>query len=365
MSGVYISYPFCRQKCTYCNFASGVFRTELEVEYRRALLDEIRAHQWAWTPETVYLGGGSPDRIGVQDLAELLAAVPGRPWKEATLEAAPGDVTGENASGWMECGINRVSLGVQSFVAEEIRKIGRKHSPEIVAADVETLRRVGVDRINIDLIAGLPGQTRQSWLESLDWLEKLSVGHVSVYMLEVDEYSRLGRELLAAGNRYGAAEVPESDLIVELYETAVDRLGSFGLRRYEISNFARPGEESLHNLKYWTLEPYTGFGADAHSYDLVTRAENVKTPLEYVERWRQGAPFRAEELPSWPGEERFYVGLRLMEGIVLSPEDRREHRMAIEKFVAAGLLHESDGRLRLTGRGVLLSNEVFQDFLEQ
>ncbi len=267
MPGVYISYPFCSQKCTFCNFASGVLPRELEESYLPALQAEIAAHEWQWTPDTVYLGGGTPSRMDLGALDRILDTVPGRPWIEATIEAAPGSITADAAAAWRKAGLNRVSLGVQSFVARELARTGRKHRAETVAADVATLRAAGIANHNIDLIAGLPGQTRESWNESLDWIERLAPAHVSVYMLEVDQDSRLGLEILNNGSRYGASDAPTDDLTVELYEAAVDRLQVMGIERYEISNFARPGFESAHNLKYWRLQPYVGFGADAHSFD--------------------------------------------------------------------------------------------------
>ncbi|MCW5981151.1 MAG: coproporphyrinogen III oxidase family protein [Bryobacteraceae bacterium] len=365
MAGVYISYPFCAQKCTYCNFGSGLASTVLEAAYEAALRGEIRNHQWSWRPETLYLGGGSPSRWQGEGLAAALSELPGAPWREATIEAAPGEITREKARGWRTAGINRASLGVQSFNQREIARTGRKHTAAMAAEQVMLLREEGIRRINIDLIAGLPGQTAPGWNESLDWIEKLAPGHASIYMLEVDEDSRLGRELLSGGARYGALDVPPETAIVDFYETAVERLERIGLRRYEISNFARPGEESLHNLKYWRLEPYAGFGADAHSFDGRTRRQNAASAAEYVERHRSGLPFAIEETPACPGEERFFVGLRLAEGIPLDPRDARRFEGPISRFIAAGLLERQSNRLKLTPRGVLLSNEVFQEFLTQ
>ena len=357
VAGVYLSYPFCAQKCTYCNFASGVFPREQERAYVRALEAELRAHRWDWRPETVYLGGGTPSILELEDLRALLALVPGRPWVEATMEAAPGTVTQERAEAWAECGINRVSLGVQSFVDMEIRRTGRKHTAQTVAAEIEMLRAGGIPNVNIDLIAGLSGQTEASWAESLDWIERLHPPHVSVYMLEVDDDSRLGQEMLRGGTRYGAADTPSEDQTAAFYETAVVRLAAAGLPRYEISNFARPGFESRHNLKYWTLEPYAGFGADAHSFTGQVRRQNPESVAAYLE---DRTP---ETTPAHPQDERFFVGLRLSAGIRPAPEEWRRFAEPIRRFVDAGLLETEDGVLRLTGRGVLLSNEVFQEFL--
>jgi oxygen-independent coproporphyrinogen III oxidase len=355
--GVYVSYPFCAQKCTYCNFASGVFPKSLEDRYRLALAREIRAHAWQWQPETVYLGGGTPSSLTPDQLAEFLTAIPGRPWLEATLEASPGTITPDKARAWAALGINRVSLGVQSFVENEIRRTGRRHTAAIVADDLATLRAAGIPNCNLDLIAGLSGQTAASWRESLDWIARLAPPHVSIYMLEVDDDSRLGKERLLGGVRYGAADVPDDDQTADFYEFAVDRLAALGIPRYEISNFARPGQESRHNLKYWTLAPYVGFGADAHSFDGAMRYRNPESIEDYLNQ----TPNPKEQAD--PDHERFFVGLRLTAGIRPSQEEWDRFRQPIQRFVDQGLLESADGALRLTNRGVMLSNEVFQDFL--
>jgi oxygen-independent coproporphyrinogen-3 oxidase len=364
MPGVYISYPFCAQKCTYCNFASGVFPRELEPQYVNALAAEIAAHSWNWQPETVYLGGGTPSGMAEGDLSRMLAEIPGRAhWQEATIETAPGTVTSERATAWIRSGINRISLGVQSFVQRELARTGRKHTADIVEREVALLRARGLTNINIDLIAGLPGQTRASWQESLTWIERLQPPHVSVYMLEIDEDSRLGSEVLLNGKRYGAPDVPSDELTAELYETAVAELARMGIDRYEISNFARPGFESLHNLKYWRLEPYAGFGADAHSFDGAVRSQNIESPGEYVARIQNGESACIGETPANHAEERFFVGLRLMQGVLLQPEEWRKFEQPIQRFLADGLLARNHERLRLTDRGVLFSNEVFAEFI--
>ena len=357
---MYISYPFCAQKCTYCNFASGVFTRELEQAYVDALAKELRNTAWQWTPETVYFGGGSPSRMAPEALESLLALIPGAPWAEATLEAAPSDITSGRARAWAHAGINRASLGVQSFVQKELRQTGRTHSAETVVASVASLRDAGISNFNLDLIAGLPHQTPASWSESLDWIERLEAPHVSVYMLEVDDDSRLGSEILAFGKRYGASNAPTPEQTADFYETAVERLGRMGLARYEISNFAQPGFESRHNLKYWRREPYLGFGSDAHSFDGMWRWNNVESASEYVRRMEQRGDAREDRTAADAAGEPLFLGLRLSEG---TEADWSRFDRAVREFEREGLLEIAGPRLRLTSRGVLLSNEVFEAFV--
>lgn len=363
MPGVYLSYPFCAQKCTYCNFASDVLPQALSPRYLAAMRTEIHSHLWQWTPDTIFLGGGTPSLVPPDALADLLTAVPGAPWKEATMEAAPGSFSIEAIRRWRKAGINRVSLGAQSFVPLEIARTGRKHLPETIANDVAALRAEGIHSFNIDLIAGLAGQTLDSFKHSLDWVEKLEAPHVSVYMFEVDEDSRLGLEILQGGSRYGAGGVPTADAVAGYYEFAVERLQQMGIPRYEISNFARPGLESLHNLKYWHLDPYIGFGADAHSLDQGRRWQNVESVALYLDRLENGKSPVAESTAAIPGEERFFVGLRLSEGVEPTPAEWLQFQKQFDRFLDAGLLERQGSRLRLTSQGVLLSNEVFEEFV--
>jgi oxygen-independent coproporphyrinogen-3 oxidase len=332
----------------------------LEARYLDALVSEISSHNWDWRPETLYIGGGTPSSMDGDAITKLVAALPREAWLEATIEAAPGTLTPERVAAWRRTGINRVSLGVQSFVQPELARTGRKHTARIVENDVALLREQGITNINIDLIAGLPGQSDASWQESLEATLRLDVPHVSVYMLEVDDDSRLGSEILLGGKRYGAMDVPSENQIADFYESAVEKLAARGIDRYEISNFARPGAESLHNLKYWKREPYIGFGADAHSFDGTMRWQNVESAQEYVE---QGESVRCEETLADAGEEKFFVGLRLSEGVQADQHDWQRFGPAFERFLAAGVMERANGNLRLTPRGVMVSNEVFQEFI--
>ena len=282
--GIYISIPFCRTKCSFCNFASGVFSRELFDRYVKQVCADIEAAERIARElgcdlergvDSIYLGGGTPSVLAPDQLERLFQTVRGtfdvESTAEITVECAPGTITDELLEALLQCGVNRVSLGVQSFVDKECSSVGRLHTRVITMADIARLRACGIVNISLDLIAGLPHQTEKSWDVSLAETLATGVPHVSVYMLEVDEDSRLGTELLAGGSRYHAHFVPDDDRTADLYLAACERLEKGGVRQYEISNFARPVthgiglRHSRHNLKYWTRQPYLGFGVDAHS----------------------------------------------------------------------------------------------------
>ena len=247
--------------------------------------------------------------MALDRFASVMGLIPGDAIVEATLECAPGTITAGKAMAWKRAGINRISLGVQSFVTAEARQTGRKHTAETVACDIALLNDCGISNINVDLIAGLPGQTELSWRESLNWVQRLNPSHVSVYLFEMDEDSTLGKEALLGGVRYGASLLPTDDAMARFYEEAAERLARMGLPRYEVSNFAVPGRESRHNLKYWRLEPYVGFGLDAHSFDGRSRSANTDELALYLQKMESGESSCAETSLSDVEEEHFFVGL--------------------------------------------------------
>jgi oxygen-independent coproporphyrinogen-3 oxidase len=284
--GLYISVPFCRTKCSYCNFASDVFSKSAYENYVARLLEDIaNSRQLAselgcalGSPvDSIYLGGGTPSILDAAQLLRIFAAVREQFTvtldAEITVECAPGTLTPALIETLLLCGVNRVSQGVQSFVDQEAQSVGRLHKRSTVLEEIGRLREAGLSNINIDLIAGLPYQTAESWAFSVSETIATGVPHVSVYMLEVDNDSRLGRELIAGGARYHAHFVPDDDATADFYQQAGEMLASTGIAQYEISNFARvasnngelQNHESRHNLKYWTRRPYLGFGVDAHS----------------------------------------------------------------------------------------------------
>ena len=234
----------------------------------RVLLPET---PFAFDPQldSIYLGGGTPSILAGHQLDRLFAAISAvfqpLPQAEITVEVAPGTLSDEVLAALLRARVNRVSLGVQSFVEQESRAVGRLHTHQAVLDDIGRLRDAGISNLSVDLIAGLPHQSAPSWERSLDEAISLGLPHLSVYMLEVDEDSRLGRELIAGGTRYHAHHVPDESLTVALYERAIERFEAAGIAQYEISNFARPGFQSQHNLRYWRRLPYFGFGVDAHS----------------------------------------------------------------------------------------------------
>jgi oxygen-independent coproporphyrinogen-3 oxidase len=385
--GLYISVPFCRTKCSYCNFASDVFSRSIFQRYVERVCADIKRANMTLAQEggrlvrlvdSIYLGGGTPTVLDITELQKLFVAISQnfeiQPDAEITVECAPGTLTPAVIEALQRCGVNRVSLGVQSFVDQEAASVGRLHDRQRVLDDLARLRAAGIININVDLIAGLPHQTVDSWAFSVEQVIASEAPHASVYMLEVDEDSRLGRELIAGGTRYHAHFVPDEDVTADLYSMACERLEAAGVWHYEISNFARPGYESRHNLKYWTRQPYLGFGVDAHSMlpFAEDRLEAVRfsTP-DSLEAYVAEGPLNRTEVSSAAAlEETFFLGLRLTRGVDLRQAAAKFGDEAIAGFsetiadcVRMGLMQQEGDAIRLTPRGRLLSNEVFERFI--
>ncbi len=389
MLGLYLSVPFCRSKCTYCNFASGVFPASHHDRYIARIEQDLIAvrkrakHSGAQLPQAVdsiYLGGGTPSLLSPTLFRRLFTSLRREfavlPTAEITVECAPGQLEPAVLETLAECGVTRVSFGVQSFVDREAKSIGRLHNRAIALEDIRRVQAAGINDVSVDLIAGLPGQTLDSWYESLGALAESGVDHASIYMLEVDDESRLGRELLVNGGRYRAKEVPGDDLIADLYTEAIAYLAGHGLAQYEISNFARSGSESQHNLKYWRRQPYLGFGLDAHSM--------LRTHAGATLRFGTTDDFDAYlESPGWSEprrldreeemDEAWFLGLRLNEGVSLAALRGEFSASAVREFLSTIAELEDDNlltfvggdRVALTARGRLLSNEVFGRFLAE
>jgi oxygen-independent coproporphyrinogen III oxidase len=408
--GLYISVPFCRTKCSYCNFASDVFSKSAYENYVGRVLEDIgNSRQFASrlgcalgsapddVADSIYLGGGTPSILDGEQLLCIFAAVREQftvaPDAEITVECAPGTLTPALIDTLQQCGVNRISLGVQSFVDREAQSVGRLHKRAVVLEEIGRLREAGIANISIDLIAGLPHQTPESWAYSVSEVIAAGVSHASIYMLEVDEDSRLGRELIAGGARYHAHFVPDDDATADFYQQACEMLSAAGIEQYEISNFARADElrsnQSLHNLKYWTRQPYIGFGVDAHSmlpnYHFKNshdgedshhqdQAVRFATPDSLDAYMNREQPTVTPVSARAGVEEAFFLGLRLNRGIDLellradfNPETSSgaiaAWESAVTQCVRDGLLEQQGTILRLTPRGRLLSNEVFASFL--
>jgi oxygen-independent coproporphyrinogen III oxidase len=385
--GIYVQVPFCQTKCTYCNFHTGVVSSARFAPYIDAVVAEISQHQSLYASagvnllasltdavvDTVYIGGGTPSLLDPAHLQRLFDALRARfatQLAEVTLEADPETIDATKATAWVRAGINRISFGVQSFSDDELKSAGRMHRRADVYNAVPILREAGIPKISFDLIAGLPGQTGDTWRASLDELAALAPDHVSIYLLEVDEGSRLGSELLRGGNRYSAATVPTDEEMAESYEYACRFLDGAGYHHYEISNWAMPGHESRHNLKYWRREPYLGFGAGAHSFSGAQRWANAHDAAAYVAAiaetrlpMEQLEPVTAESAL----EEELFLGLRQLDGIDLN---RIELQYGVtvnprfERLYSAGLVERDGQIIRLAPSKLSISNEVFVELMK-
>jgi oxygen-independent coproporphyrinogen III oxidase len=382
--GIYIQVPFCRTKCTYCNFHTGVVSEKRFAPYVAAARKEIAVHRellrlagvretpGRLTADTVYIGGGTPSLLEPVLLGDLLEALRGAfdgDWREVTLEADPETIEAAKAARWVAGGIDRISLGSQSFVDEELKAAGRMHRRGDVYRAVPILRDAGIRNISFDLIAGLPKQTADSWRYSLAETLTLSPEHISIYMMEIDEGSRLGLEVLNGGARYNAQDLPPEEAVAEFYEFAQAELAAAGYEQYEISNWAKPGFASQHNLKYWRREPYLGFGAGAHSFSGVQRWANRHDAAEYVAAIEAGkAAIESVEGVSRESalEEEIFLGLRQLAGVDLARIERGygvdlEERVA--RLAVNGMVERDGDMLRLAPAKLNISNEVLVELL--
>jgi oxygen-independent coproporphyrinogen-3 oxidase len=379
-TGIYVQVPFCQTKCTYCNFHTGVFSPKLYAPYVEAVVTEIdrgassAPAEVALGPvDTIYIGGGTPSLLEPSALARIIAAIREHfataEELEVTLEADPETITAAKSAAWSEAGINRISLGVQSFNDAELKASGRMHRAKDVATAMDTLRESGITNISADLIAGMPYQTPSTWQHSLEDLQALRPEHISIYLMEIDAESHLGAEVIAGGARYSAKEIPTDDAMADSYERAQEFLASAGYEHYEISNWALPGYRSRHNLKYWRRTPYFGFGAGAHSFDGARRWSNIHDPNAYVAAIQQQGQLHDQDeiLTSQQSlDEELFLGLRQLDGIDTVEIERRYNtplRGRLAPLEAQGLLESSNGRTKLAPTRLTVSNEVFTELL--
>jgi putative oxygen-independent coproporphyrinogen III oxidase len=348
--GVYVHIPFCAHRCDYCDFATWTDRAHLIDEYVDACIADLERRD-APAATSVFFGGGTPSLIPGAQLARMLAAIKLAPDAEVTVECNPDSVDEEKFAAYRAAGVNRVSIGVQSMATHVLAALNRTHDPENVARAVELARDAGFTRLNLDLIYGTPGETLADWERTVACALALRPDHISAYALTVEPATPLGQRVAA-----GAA-APDDDLQADAYAIADDAFSASGMEWYEISNWARPGEECRHNLLYWTEGEYLGIGCAAHGHTGGRRWWNVRTPERYIAAIREGRSPEAggEELDDGTrAEEAFALALRTRGGTPFASAGR----IVVSELEAAGLVTVADQRVLLTRRGRLLASDV-------
>jgi oxygen-independent coproporphyrinogen-3 oxidase len=373
--GIYIHVPFCRSKCNYCHFLSIPFDRATADRYCRSVVRETElVSRLADSEEvdSIYFGGGTPSLLRAGQIKKIVRkckqkfAVTGD--CEVSLEANPGTTSSEKASALRKAGVNRISLGAQSFEDRELVSIGRIHNSDLILKSLNQFRSGGFDNLNIDLLLGLPNQTRRSWRHSLQSVARTAVPHISVYMLDLDEPCELS-SMVARGK----AEIPGDDLISDLYLETIEFLSGLGYIQYEISNFALPGYCCRHNLKYWTREPVYGLGLGSHSFDRRFRYSNFRRLDAYfrsIDGRRLPIGRRNKIASEQALQEALFLGLRLTGGVdwtqlrsTYEGDKLEEYEHSLKELSARGLIVWEGPVARLTAAGMLLSNEIFQLFV--
>ncbi len=371
LAGVYIHIPFCRSRCSYCDFATDVYKNGETVErYVSALTKEIENFPAQENVDTIYFGGGTPSLLTPNQLEKILDAIHRKfsidTNSEITMEMNPATVTPETLREYKKLGVNRASFGAQTFDDTELKRLGRKHTAQDVRETIELLRNAKFDNVSFDLIAGLPRQTLKDWERNLDEALKLKPEHLSLYLLEIHEATPLAEQI-----RSKRQPMPDEDLSAEMYELMLEKISEKGYEQYEISNFTLPGFQSKHNSKYWTLDAVFGFGCSAHSFDgQKKRWANERDTLKYVETIEKNLSPIVEEIEIDLKSEYAFLGLRLSAGIDLDEYKKRfganlteEYAEDLKRFQEAKLIKISGNRLKLTDKGYLFSNEVFAIFV--
>ena len=400
--GVYVHTPFCLQKCLYCDFPSYAgFTEEVRQRYADALCREIEVRSLqkelpVAKGATVYFGGGTPTVLAAEQVGKIVSTLKHCGWwkepAEATIEANPGTVDAAKLKALREIGFDRISLGVQSLQDKELRALGRIHTAEQALQAIEEAKQAGFRRINADLMSGIPCQTVESFRNTLDTVLQLGLSHISVYSLILEEGTPLER---LAGE--GRAQLPDEESSYEMYEMTTEVLAQAGLQRYEISNYAVPGEESLHNIVYWHYEPYAAFGVGACTFDGKERRTNTADVQEYIKGWNmaevvsrnsgtvmrrtgdledggevgEGTLWESEDLDRKTQiSEALFMGLRTTEGIELRRFEKRYgisvqelYQNELTTLKAQGMIDISNRYLHLTSDGMRFGNRVFETFV--
>ncbi|MBK9313963.1 MAG: radical SAM family heme chaperone HemW [Acidobacteria bacterium] len=376
LSGIYLHIPFCATRCHYCNFATGGYESDIARRYVAALIEEIGRTRFEEpsmrSVDTIYLGGGTPTTLSIDQLAAILDACRKTfdvtTDAEITCEANPGSIDLDYLKDLQTAGINRLSFGVQSFDDGELQMIGRTHSSEEAREAVRLARQARFQNLSIDLIAGLPEQTMDTWQRNLDEAFALEPDHISVYMLELYKDAPLLHRV-----ERGELRAIDEELTVEMYFALKDEAEKRGFDHYEISNWALPGSESRHNLKYWTGAPYMAYGVSAAGYDAISRWSNTRNIHEYLDKIESGQSAVMENISLDDDDkqsESIFLKLRLKGGVDLNEhrlrfgvDVRSRYREEIDRLLDAGLIEFDGDRMRISRKGLVLANEVFAEFV--
>ncbi len=358
--GLYVHIPFCSIKCFYCDFAAFSGQQKTVSRYLAALDREASAHLGIKPPQTLYIGGGTPSEMSAEEIVELFkiirARFPQSLFKEATFEANPESLTPEKIKILKDSGVNRISLGLQTLDGELLKSIGRRHTPEDFLSGFSYLRKIGVFSVSVDLIYGLPEQSYETHLESLRRVLALEPEHLSLYGLHVEDRTLFSKKKI----------VVDEDSSRDMFEASLDLIEKEGFLHYEISNFARPGHESLHNKIYWENGVYIGLGCGAASYLAGERRTNDDRLIPYcdaIEKGRSAAVSRERLSGKEKLGESVFLGLRLIQGFSPSPEIESAFAPQWDFLIQQGLVERANSKLKLTREGVFLANRVFSEFV--
>ncbi len=374
-AGIYLHIPFCRSRCSYCDFATDVYRDSGAVErYVGAICREIETAELSEnviqnSVDTIYFGGGTPSLLNGGQVEKILAAVSDRfavmQDAEITMEMNPATVSLETLRDYRSLGVNRASFGVQTFDDRALRLLARGHNAEDARNTFKLLREAGFNNVSFDLIAGLPGQSLENWQRNLDEALKMEPEHLSLYLLEIHEATPLAEQI-----RSKRQPLPDEDLAAEMYEVLLEGVAAAGYEQYEISNFSKPGFGSRHNTKYWRLDPVFSFGVSAHSFDGIERYANERDTARYVSLIENGDSVEVMREKIETASEFIFLGLRLNRGIDLGEFRERfdvdltqRYGSEIDQLVADGLIEQSANTIKLTKKGMLFSNNVFAMFV--
>ncbi|HEY8420483.1 MAG TPA: radical SAM family heme chaperone HemW [Thermoclostridium sp.] len=373
--GIYVHIPFCMRKCNYCDFPSLPGMDDFFQDYADAVCREIESASGKflnWIVDSVFFGGGTPSVLPAENISKIAGTLSKNfdisKNAEISIEVNPGTISEEKAVVYKELNFNRISIGLQSASNSILKFMGRVHTREMFEECVDLVKKCGFTNINADVIFGVPNQTMKDFQETIELVLHKGVTHVSCYSLKIEEGTPW-HEM----NEKGELPPVDEDLEREMYYWAINRLNEAGFKHYEISNFAKPGFQSMHNIKYWTSKPYIGFGAAAHSYMNDARYSNIENPVEYIKRINEGKStigFSEHIGIDEKLSERFILGLRMIEGVDMGQLEKEFGREALNKYhdkikmlIGKNLLSVENGMLKLTKAGLDFANQVWLEFI--